>query len=180
MQDIHDIRPPVQVGIDPFLIKMVLLGLAVGLILTLFIFVIKKWLNKTRKNQDIKFLPKPLSPYDTALRDLAALSHSAAISSRLFYFDLTLVLRKYVGGSYKTHAIEMTSQQFLSSIRRLGLDENIKTGMVEFYKLCDPYKYAGVVPDTSKIKSDLALVKDLITQVENQLKADENAKKGEE
>lgn len=163
MQDIHDIRSPIQVGMDVSWIAPVLAGI---LVLVLVFVLIRKWMKNRNSHQTAKLLPEPLSPYDAAMRELVALSENSIHNLRLFYFDLTLLLRKYIGARYQIHANEMTSQQFLSCIRTLEIDEKQKHRMAEFYKNCDPYKYAGIVPGPSRVQSDLEIVTDMIRQIE--------------
>lgn len=169
MQDIHDIRSPIQVGMDFSWIIPALIGLAVVLILMLLFVLIRKRLQNRNIKDSVKLLPEPLTPYDAALQALAALSENAKNNLRMFYFDLTLLLRKYIGATYQIHAVEMTSQQFLSCLRKLDLEEKQKSRIAEFYKNCDPYKYAGIVPGPSQIQSDLEMVKDMITRIESQV-----------
>lgn len=168
MQDIHDIRSPIQVGMDFSWIKAGLIGLVVILILLALFVLIRKWIRNRNIDQDIKLLPEPLAPYDAALLELEALSQNSSGDLRLFYFDLTLLLRKYIGAKYQIHAVEMTSQQFLSCLRKLDLDGKQKTRMTEFYKACDPYKYARVIPEPSQTKLDLEMVRDMIEHIELQ------------
>lgn len=166
MQDIHDIRSPIQVGMDFSWITPVLIGLAGVLGFVLVFVLIRKWMKNRSNRKTAKLLPEPLSPYDAAMRELAVLSENSIHNLRLFYFDLTLLLRKYIGARYQIHAVEMTSQQFLSCIRTLEIDEKQKHQMAEFYKNCDPYKYAGVVPGPSRVQSDLEIVTDMIRRIE--------------
>jgi len=171
MQDIHDIRPPVQVGFDPLLLKIMLMVLGGILALTLLFFLIKKYLKKRQHPKDLRYLPAPLAPYDAALKALDLLFQSRIRDSRVFYFDLTAVLKKYVGSSFNMNALEMTSQEFIRSMNRSDIDKDIKKNMARFFKLSDAFKYAGIIPEENRAKEDLLFIKKMIQQIEKDQRA---------
>ncbi|MCK5837781.1 MAG: hypothetical protein KAH09_10990 [Desulfobacula sp.] len=174
MQDIHGIRPPVQVGLDPMIFKIALMVMGGILLLALVFFLVKKYLKKKHRPGDVKCLPAPLAPYDAALKQLAVLFERDLADPRLFYFDLTAVLRHYIGGSFGVNAIEMTSQEFVRCANTLDLGRQIKTDMATFHKRCDPFKYAGVMPEKDRVKKDLLLIKTIIEIIEkDRIKKDE-------
>ena len=169
MKDIHGIRPPVQVGFDPMLLKILLMVTAAGLVFALVFFGVRKYLKKKKHPGDLKILSKPPAPYDAALKALDILFQKKMDDPRNFYFDLTLVLRHYIGRSFGINAVEMTSQEFIRSFKILDLDKKIKRDMAEFQKISDPFKYAGVVPQEDRVKKDLLLIKAIIDQIEKDL-----------
>ncbi len=170
MQDIHDIRPPIQVGFDPMLIKIVLMVLVGIILLVLLFFLIKKYFKKRKQPKDLKYLPAPIAPYETALKELELLSQTRILDARLFYFKLTAVLKKYIGRSYEINAVEMTSQEFIRGINRLNLDKEVKKDITGFYQRSDSIKYAGIVPEKDRAKEDLLFIKEKIHQIEEDQK----------
>ncbi|MBT4876932.1 MAG: hypothetical protein HON48_17240, partial [Desulfobacula sp.] len=94
MKDIHGIRPPVRLGFDPMLLKIILIVSGVIILLVLLFFLIKKYLKKRKQSTEPKYLPLPLAPYEAALKELDFLLQRQIIDPRLFYFNLTAVLRK--------------------------------------------------------------------------------------
>jgi len=169
MKDIHDIRPPVQVGFDPMLIKIALMVLGGILFLAALFFLIKKWLKTKKQPKDLKYLPEPMAPYEAALKELEFLIQKQMVDPRLFYFDLTAVLKKYISRSFNINAIEMTSQEFIKGISRLCLDKTIKRDIARFQERSDPFKYAGIVPEKDRAKEDLLFIRKKIQQIEKDL-----------
>jgi len=108
-----------------------------------------------------------MAPYEAALRQLDLLLRKNMDEPRIFYFDLTAILRKYIGGCFGFNAIEMTSQEFVKSINLIELDKQLKKDLIHFQKISDPFKYAGHVPEVIKVKEDLAFVKKIIDQIED-------------
>ncbi|CCK79706.1 hypothetical protein [Desulfobacula toluolica] len=169
MKDIHGIRPPVQVGFDPILFKIILMVSAAVLVAALVFFLVKKFWKRKKHSKDQKALPQPLAPYEAAAKALDLLFQRQMDDPRAFYFDLTIVLRQYIGRSFGINAIEMTSQEFIRSLKTLDLDKGIKKEMAEFQNISDPFKYAGVVPQKDRVKKDLLLIKAIIDQIEKDL-----------
>ncbi len=187
MQDIHAIRPPVQVGIDP-IILYILVGIFIAIfIIGLIFFLVRKWLKNKKNRTQENVLPALLPPYKAAINSLKRLSRSANIDPRLFYFDLTRVLRKYIGDSFHTNAIEMTSQEFIKSLGKIDLENKIRQEIIQFQKYCDPFKYAGILPNHNSgeeskdqsIQLDLHLVETMIAQIEDRLTENRLAEKNQ-
>ena len=170
MQDIHDIRPPVQVGFDPMILKIVLLVLAGLLIIALIFFLIKKMWKKKQQPKNLKLLPATLPPCEAALKQLDNLTGISLINLRIFYFDLTAILRNYIGRTFNVNATEMTSQEFIKNLKTLDIDILIKKDISSFVNLSDSFKYAGTVPLKDQVEQDLLLIKDLIQKIEKKIK----------
>lgn len=169
MKDIHTIRPPVQVGFDPLLLKIILMVSGGIIFFVLVFFLIKKYLKKRKQTKDLKYLPRPMPPYEAALKELDLLFQRQMIDPTLFYFDLTAALRKYIGRSFDINAIEMTSQEFIKGINGLDLEKNIKKDIARFQNVCDPFKYAGIAPEEDRIRQDFSFTQKMIHQIEKDL-----------
>ncbi len=166
MQDIHAIRPPVVVGIDPMIING-LIALIGGIILSFTIYIlIKKWLRNKADKKQLKTLPPPLPAYETALKELDLLGRQLNDHPRMVYFSLTLILRQYISRTFDIHGAEMTSQEFIRHIKPLDMNQTNQHQVVQFLNLSDPIKYAGVMPQADKIQDDLSHVKKVIDQIE--------------
>lgn len=175
MQDIHDIRPPVSVGLDPMLIIIALAVLGGLLLIAGLFWGYKKWRSKKGQGTGLAEIAPPLPPYEAALNSLDLLLSRPESDPRIFYFDLTLVLRKYMGDSFGAHAAEMTSQEFIALLRKLKFNDSVKQEMIEFSRACDPYKYAGTMPEAGRVKTDIERVREMISSVEAELKAKSEA-----
>jgi len=168
MQDIHGIRPPVSVGFDPALLKTILIVLGVVLLLILLFFLIKK-LWKKKLTHDLKYLPEPPPAFETAIKQLDLLLQNPLPDPRLLYFDLTAVLRNYIGRSFNINAIEMTSQEFIKNLNFFDIDSEIKNSISKFLNLSDSFKYAGMIPSKEQADKDLLFIKEKITKIEKTL-----------
>ncbi|MCP4673095.1 MAG: hypothetical protein GY857_17520 [Desulfobacula sp.] len=169
MQDIHGILPPVQVGFDPMILKIILMVSCVALLLILLFFLLKKMWKKKKLPNDLKLLPQPLPAYETALKQLDLLLQSMLHDPRIFYFNLSAILRDYIGRSFNINAMEMTSQEFIKNIIFLDIDRKITKEISNFLTLSDSFKYAGTTPQKDQADKDLVFIKDNICKIENDL-----------
>ncbi len=169
MQDIHEIRGPVPIGLDPMMVKMVLMVLGALLLAGLLFFLIRNWLKKRKGTKDIETFAVCLSPFEEAVKELESLSQKPMDDPRLFYYDLTFVLRQYMGRSFQMNAVEMTSEEFIREMGRLNLEKEVKKEISYFQTLSDPFKYAGVLAETSRVKKDIDLVREVISKIESDL-----------
>lgn len=180
MQDIHDIRPPVPVGLDPLMVKMILIILGLVLLAGLLFFLIRNWWKKRKGIKDIEAMVEPLSPFEEAIKALESLSQRPMDDPRLFYYDLTFVLRQYMGRSFHINAVEMTSEEFIRGISRLNLEKEVKKEISHFQTLSDPFKYAGVPAEKTMVIKDLDAVREVVSKIEKDLERKKEEKKNEE
>ena len=170
MQDIHTIKSPVMVGLDPGLVKMILLiAGGVALLILVIFLVIKIWKSKS-KGQGEELIPA-IQPYKLALRELDHLCQKPVIDPKAFYFDLGRLIKRYIGGSYAMNALEMTTQELVKQIRFTGMDRALIMDVSQFLKVSDPFRYGPVAPDPSQVKKDVASVRQLITGMEQDLES---------
>ncbi|MBC2710473.1 MAG: hypothetical protein HGJ94_05585 [Desulfosarcina sp.] len=109
MTDIHDILPPVSVGIyAPWLVP-VLLALAAAAILAVAWWFWKKY----KKARIIETIIPELPPEMTAMQALDEISDVCRLGGKTFYFRLSAILRQYVFGRFAVGAPEMTTEEFV-------------------------------------------------------------------
>ncbi|MFO7883389.1 MAG: hypothetical protein R6U68_01080 [Desulfobacteraceae bacterium] len=173
MQDIHDIAPPVQVGMDFFYVKTALAVLAFLFFCALmyFLFVLFK---KRRKGHqaNILLLPAPPLPDKAALNELDRFVHLKENHPRLFYFKLTEVLKRFTGKCFAINAPEMTSQEMLSALGPKQVDKGMFSRLRDFLTDSDGIKYARQNIDTWKMEKDEAFVREFVKVVYEKISRD--------
>ena len=151
MTTIHDIKPPELAGFDPAVLWYVLIAVLVIALIVLMIFL---W---TRRRKRIKHKTTPsLLPEEAALLALDELLDVENIDGKDFYFRLSSILRHYINDRYEINAPEMTSEELLPKMDRLGIDKKLVQSLKELFHTSDPIKFAGVYSVTAKMESDLA------------------------
>ncbi len=170
MQDINIIKPPVMVGLDPGLIKMIMLIAGGVFFLILVAFLIKKFWKSKSNDQGSQSIT-PIPHYKLALGELDRLCQKPVIDPKPFYFDLGGLIKRYVGGSCSMNALEMTTQELVKQIRFTGMDRALILEVSQFLNISDPFRYGPMVPDSSQVKKDLASARQLITGMEQDLES---------
>jgi len=184
LEDIHAIRPPVMIGMDPDLVRGLLWGSGAILLCALIVLIIRYWLKKRRnKTQTALALPL-LSSYETAVRDLEQCMANFDHDAKIFYFELSRILKAYVSGSFQINCSEMTSQEMARAVKGLDfLDIRLKTELIQFQDQCDPIRYmpldAQDALDAGRMQQDLTLTGSLVARIE-QMIADATAKENVE
>ncbi|HKK91351.1 MAG TPA: hypothetical protein VJ936_08120 [Desulfobacteraceae bacterium] len=166
MKDIHDIAPPVPVGIDPFYIKVLVAALGVlvlaGLLLLFFRFLKKR---RAREKKSLYLLPEPLPPHQAAIEEMDAFLYLMESHPRLFYFRLTGTLKRFIGKCLDFNAPEMTTQELAARIRRLELDREEGVELRDFLVFADTIKYAGITPDHRRMEQDDAFARRFVARI---------------
>lgn len=167
MDDIHDIRPPVMVGMDPVLVKTAVWTVG-GLVLVILVFLAVRYLLKRRKAKTtaMPVLPE-IPPYETAIGALDRLATGPVHDAKIFYFDLGRIIKTYVGATYGFNCLEMTTQELGRRLKGISdLPGSLKSEITLFQDLCDPFRYAPLIPDQNQVNQDLIRGRNLVLAVE--------------
>jgi len=157
-------------GLDPGLVKMVLL-IAGGLVLLILaVFLVRRFWKSNSRKPGKELIPS-IPPYKVALKKLDRLCRKPVIDPKPFYFELSALIKRYVASSYDINAVEMTTQEFLRQIRLTGMDQGIILDVSRFLNVSDPFRYGPVAPDSSIVQKDLEAVRKLIVGMEEDLES---------
>ena len=160
MKDIHDIRPPVDPGMDPLLFYLI--GAAVGL--ALLLWALMRSLKRRKKQiQDPMIIP-PQPAEVVAMGQLDRLEKSGYADVRVFYFSLSAILKTYLGSRYHINAPEMTTEELLPQVDRMGLALDLEQPLKELFLASEPIKFAGQMPGQPRMKTDLEFIRKLVVE----------------
>ena len=117
-----------------------------GLIL-LIIYLVRKSRNKENNHEEEV---KPQIPAIVTAREKLALLKDANLwqSGRYkdYYTDLTDIAREYLEGEFEIDAIEMTSDEILSEVRKIHLDDLVFNKLEKTLTTADLVKFAKATP----------------------------------
>jgi len=176
LQDIHDIIPPVPVGIDPLIFKVAFAILAIvccAIAGYLLFRYLKKRLNRNSKS-NLPLLPPPLPADQAALRELGAISDLMLSEPRVYYFRLTALLKTFIGKMFKINAPEMTTQEIIAALNTIDIKREMISSAREFFISSSMIKYAAVTPEMEKARSDEEFVRSFIDSVMNMISTERN------
>ena len=165
MTDIHDIQPPVSVGIDsPWLIP-VLLGLAAATILAVGWW---SW-KKHKKDRAIETIVPVPPPEMTAMQALDQIADVRRLDGKTFYFRLSAILRQYVFGRFTVGAPEMTTEEFIPCIDRLNMDKTLALRLKGLCRAMDPVKFGSQPPVEKQMETDLMFAREFVRKTTQQI-----------
>ena len=158
---LRDVKAPVDYPFSfPILVVFTLLGLAV------IIFFIVFWLKRKHPK---KIVPEvTMTPWDKALDSLEGLRISNFLSIGKFekyYLILSGIVRTYCEERFHIHAPEMTTEEFLSSLRDSSeLQDKHKETLKEFMISCDMVKFAKYTPQVAEAQKSFELAKRIVEE----------------
>lgn len=159
--DIKDIKDPV--GFPDMTSLYILLGTAGALAIAAATFFL---LRRTKKSRVVISLSRPAHEiaYE-ALIELERRNYPKSGRIKDYYTALSDIVRKYLENRFLLRAPEMTTEEFLHSIRdSRDLNAEQKGLLMEFLSQCDMVKFARYNPETAEMEKSHASARRLIDQ----------------
>ena len=162
MNDIKDVKPPIDMPMDWWGILWVVLAAAVIAAAGYFFF-------KYRKPATIAAAPVlPRSAWEIAHDQLEKLSHKHYPEQgmfKVFYIELSDIVRHYLENRFQIKAPEMTTEEFLNFVKTSpDLRADHKEILKDFLNGCDMVKFAKHVPSVNEAQANFELAKKLIEE----------------
>ena len=157
VEQIFDLKGPMEPPFDihewllPFILSFI--TLIVGIILTYIIIRIKDNKPIIRRLKMNPYIP----PHKAAMAEISKIkeeSLSDGVDSKTYYTKLTDALRRYMQGRYGINAMEMTTDEIISSIEKVNDPDAIRE-LSELFTTADLVKFAKVHPDISENDKNL-------------------------
>ncbi len=146
--EIRDIRPVEKAPFDPMLlIWIILIYHAVLLLLGLIVWYLRK---KAKESGEVSPGVSPLIPaHITALEELAVLEADQIWQQgfqKAYHTRLTDILRQYIENRWGVGAIELTTDEIISSNFTLTLEKQNVSDLERILRLADLVKFAKLTP----------------------------------
>jgi len=170
--DIHDIRPPRQVGFNPAIFYWSGAGLLAALALAAVVFFIRRRRKKRAGRAREVTAAIYETPAETARRKLADLEAGSPAEPAAFYFRLTGIFREFLKGRFGLGAPEMTTEELVPKLPALDLDREVKERAREFLHFADAVKFARQQCDESQRAGHLSFVREMVSRTSESNPAD--------
>lgn len=158
-EDIRDVKPPVEFSARWIFL---LIGLGVILLMVLAYFFYRRYRQRPKASAPVK------TPWEKAYERLDALLKSdlpARGKWAQYYLALSDIVRRYFEERFNIRAPEMTSEEFLMSLRNFdGLPAESKNLLEEFLGVCDMVKFAKHSPGLTEGQKHTALARRLVDE----------------
>lgn len=163
-KDIKPIKGPIKV---PYTFKELLPYLLIGLaILILLAFLI--WFFKFRKKKtepiDLKYILPPDVWATQALDKVEQKQLWQHGETKLYYSELSDILRSYIELRFNVAAMEQTTDEIMQSLHRGMLKQKLKQPINEFLGLSDFVKFAKAQPDINDNTNAIKTIRIFIDQ----------------
>jgi hypothetical protein len=144
--DIKGIQKPPFVLSD-YILYILLFFLIYIIVLLIIWYVLRKkyGILKGEKKTDVPLLP----PHVVAIMELDKLKSEKIWKdgkSKLFYTELTDILRKYIQRRFQINAMEMTSEEILTLFKRDRNTQSVFQNLKQILQLADMVKFAKIQP----------------------------------
>ncbi|XXF76518.1 BatD family protein [Myxococcaceae bacterium GXIMD 01537] len=139
-EDLFDYQPPTEVPVRSWTLLYVLAGLVAAGLLA---WALVRWLRRPRAAREVA---RPVLPLDARTRQaLDALKRDGLHERgqvKEFYVRLSEIVRGYLGERYNFDALECTSGELMSSLRKRSTPGLPEEGLMRFVSESDLVKYA--------------------------------------
>jgi hypothetical protein len=167
--ELRDIAPPVPVSRTSWTLLSALIGAAAALLVGLVaLVVVRRWRRRRRRDLPGRRVSGAGAPAvafdDQALARLDALERSGALEAadrRPFYFELSEIVRGYLGRRYGFPALDSTTAEIRSRLAA-GEGRPVAEQVGEWLERCDLVKYASYSADRDDARAALADARSLI------------------
>jgi hypothetical protein len=161
--DIRDIKGPIQ-----FRSKIPWYYYAIGAALLVIIAVLVFWWWRKRRKDEEEEPIDTRDPWEIALEAMAFLKEKNYLTKgelKLYYIELSEILRGYLGRIYNIPVLDMTTFEFLRTIEEFEIEEELIVRYKLFLEFSDLVKFAKFVPELEKCEGDYEEVISLIDYI---------------
>ncbi len=156
---LRDIKPPVDIAGGNWLLYFLF---AIVFLILLAIAGYTYLMRSKQVDKEFVFIPS----WDIALKQLEELQGKQYVEKcefKEYYFELGLILRHYFENRFSVKAPDMTTDEFLASLKQSTyLTDQQKNMLEEFFTFSDMVKFAKHTPTVNDAKQGYDLVCGLI------------------
>ena len=120
------------------------------------------FLRRRRHAHARAFEPPPHVIALDALERLAENLPTAREQFKPFYFELSYVLRRYLGQRFDFPGAELTTTEMVSTLREVDPSEVSVDDVTRWLRACDRVKFAGYIPGARRAENDLERAMDFV------------------
>ena len=180
-QAIEDIKAPLEAPLTLEEMLPYAIAIVVIILLGLLAYKLYRRYRETQKEPEIPVVIIP--PYIKALENLNKLENNKLWQNnkvKLYYTELTEIIRIYIEESYGIIAMEMTSDEILASIDHTGISGATKTKLRQILSQADMVKFARGKPLASDHELSLRHGFDFVNETKPTVRVAAEAKDAEE
>jgi len=167
-EGLRDVKPPIPLPFPFFLVILMIAILLIVMVIFLFWFRLKK--KNTKKSIPSQVI---IPPWQKAFKLLAELQKERLLQEgkvKEYYLKLSNILRNYIEEKFDIKAPEMTTEEFLFSLKNFSdFTGKQKNMLKDFLTCCDMVKFAKHMPEIVHAKESLEIIKSFITETKKEI-----------
>ncbi len=152
--ELKDVKPPIDI---PFNYKFWILALSILFLICVIVFLgYRFWKQRKEKGYIFSPPPPPEPAHQLALRALDKLFSSDLLEKghlKIFFTQMSDILRRYLEGRYYLSALEETTAEIMRDLKKQLTDESIRQGLLDVLVMSDLVKFAKHIPDMDETES---------------------------
>jgi hypothetical protein len=150
-KDIKPLKDPVEIRGNPkYIIRYVLLALAVVVLIVLLILWIKKRKKKAVKEEEP--LLSPLEELELKIKELYRMNLFEKGKVKLFFLDLTQIIKQFLHRTYGFNAEDFTTYETFYELKRRETEAVLLNNMEFLFNTADLVKFAKFIPDAAVLE----------------------------
>jgi len=162
-QDIRDIKNVVEIKTN-YLLNLIIIIIISGIIIGGYKYY------KKYKSAQIQIEEKKYTPYEWAKIRLKRLYEKDLVAQekvKEYCFEITEILREYIGKIYNVNALDMTKEELLDYLRKRKI--NYMNEIKEYLYNTDMIKFAKYKPTHQEIDEITKTTENLIEEIKNEI-----------
>jgi hypothetical protein len=116
-----------------------------------------------------KPLVPALSPYEEAMRALKALAKTGAGDAKVYYSELSDILRNYVLRQFRISSFQRTSEELILQLSKVDMPKDSFIGLAQTLRTTDFVKFAKYRPSAGDDKSNYDVIKNSIEAMDKRI-----------
>ncbi len=168
MEGLHDIRPPVMVGLSSAQIQAIWLAVLALLLAATVWFFIRKWQKRKNAWPSDSISHAPVCPHAAAMKMLDELAAEMGRfpDKKKLSFGLGKAVKIYIGNRYQIRAEQMTSRELAMSLKSTDMEKSLVRRVVDFQEEFDVLRYAPLEAAGESVAGALERARLLIDEME--------------
>ena len=165
IQPFHDIKTIIEVkaGWQWWVWALIIAG---GILLIILILLIIKRYRK--KKQDIDIFASKLSPYEEAVKALAALDEEQLLNKhedKEFHLRLSQIFKRYLSRKMNVNKMHLTTNDLLIEMTPLDVQKTSIANLANSLRMGNVVKFAQFIPSVTESENCKIVVKEMITEI---------------
>ncbi|MCP4706255.1 MAG: protein BatD [candidate division Zixibacteria bacterium] len=150
--DIRDLKPPFDFEPSKAWLYYLLGGIVLVVVLSYYLI----WRYRRKKQLEAEWVD-PRKPWEIAFEEMAILkenNYPAENQFKLYYIELSEIIRAFLGRIYTVPVLDMTTDEFCDILSELEIAEDQYKWIKGFLKHSDLVKFAKLIPELAKTETD--------------------------